>query len=151
MGIFIHSFQLLERRVRINLSGCHTFVSQEFPDTLQPCPIVQHSSGKGVAKHVRRAFLHRGDPREACLDDLLHLTTRYPTSFIVEEKCGIQFKRLLVTLAHIRLKVLLQLLSERHNALLVSLTRYLQLMIDEINILIIKPYKLRLSDTRFLE
>ena len=104
-----------------------------------------------MAKHVRRAFLHRGDPREACLDYLLHLTTRYPTSFVVEEKCGFPFSGLPITLVHIRPEGLFQFLAEWHDALLVSLAGYFQLVIDEIYIPVIQSDKFCQSDARRIE
>ena len=140
MGILIHSFQLLERRVGIDLGGGDALMSQQLAYALQSCPIVQHGGGKRVAQHVRRAFLQRGHFRQISFDDRSDLRSGNTMSLVIEQQGFLQPQRLFVTLTHIFAKRLLELFTKGNDALLVPLSRDLQLVRHEVYIPVVQPH-----------
>ena len=48
MGFFVNSFQLVERRMRVDLCCLQAFVPQQLSDTLQSCVMVEQRCGETV-------------------------------------------------------------------------------------------------------
>ena len=148
MGGMIYFLQLFECRVGIDFRRRHTLMAQQFSDALQPCPVVQHGGGEGVSQDVWRALLHRGDLRQAVLDRLLYHAAGDALSRVGSyQGCGLP-PQLLVAPCHVFPQHLLYLVAHGDKTLLVALSRHLHLVLEEIDIAIVKPHQLGQSHPR---
>jgi len=59
--LIINAFDLLEGRVRVDLSCTERSVSEQFLNRPYVCAVIQHRRREGMAQHVRRVFLERRD------------------------------------------------------------------------------------------
>ena len=64
MGIFIYSFKLLERGMRVNLRGGDAFMPQQQFYALYTCAVIEHRSGKSMPKNMRGQLLQSAKPRK---------------------------------------------------------------------------------------
>ena len=74
VGFFVFLLQFGKGRMRIDFGGVEAFVAEEFLDGFEVRSVVEHYSGKGVAKHVGAPLALRGDEREVVAHGALHLT-----------------------------------------------------------------------------
>ena len=150
MSLFIHSFQLLERGVGIDLRRTDALMAQQVLDTLKACTVVQHRRGKSVTQHVGRAFLQRRCPCQVLMHDLINLVARHPMALVTQEQGVAITLHLFVAHGDIPFKSLSQFRAERHDALFVALTRHLELAGLEVNIGIVQSCQLRTTESRLI-
>ena len=151
MGILVNSLELFEGGVRVDLGRLQALMPQQLADTFQSGAIVEHGCGEGVSEHVRRAFLHRGHLGQIVLGGGVDAVGRDTLAALFHEECSLCRAHLTVAHFDIVLQLLGHLLSEGHDALLVSLAGHFQLSGGEVHIAIVEPYQLCSSQSRLVE
>ena len=136
---------MFERGVGIDLRRRDALMAQQLLDALQSRAVVQHGCRKGVAQHVGRPFLQRGDRRQILMHDGIHLISRHPLSLVAQEQRLAVLHHLGIADGHIAGKRLAQFGSEGDYPLFVPLTSHLQLTYREIHIFVIEPRQFRTS------
>ena len=150
MSFFINPFQLLKRGMGVVLRRTDAFVTQQVLNTLKTCTVVEHGRCKGMTQHVGGTLLQGCHRRQVLMHNLIHLTTRHPVSLVIQEQGPATFSELRIAHCLIMPQPYCQLLTDGNDALLVSLTRHLELHSGEIDILVIQPRQLRAPESRFI-
>ena len=153
MSLFIHSLQLLERGVGVDLRRTDALVTQQVLDAFKSGTIVQHGSGKSMTEHVGGTLLQGRDSRQVVPHNDIDLTIGHPLALVAEEQRPLVNGVLQRPVAdfHIVEQGTAQLFTEGNDALLVPFTRHFQMACAEIHIRVIQPYQFRTSQTCLIE
>ena len=126
-------------------------VTQQSPNTIYTCAIIEHCRGERVSQHVRRELFLRADERQLGFYPGPNVIGLHTVAFYRDEQRVTLTAHLLVPTRYVAPKRHGEFFSEWHHPLLVTLSGYFQLAVITIYVHIVEPRQLRQAYARLVE